>query len=827
MPLPIYRLRRILAATAILLTALVTGMYIYARMRVRDVRRDVPHMLGLDISQTANGFRISRSDGKRTLFSVEASDVTKFKLNGDAELHNVNIILYGHDSTRFDRISGDDFLFNQKTGDITAKGEVQIDLLANPGGLSGPDQSAPQVMKHPIHLKTQGLVFNKDSGDAATDARVDFQTAQATGWAIGAKYAGKDNVLTLASQVHVTVLGPHAAVIRAEHGVITGDPHEVVLDHARLDHEGETVQSERAVFDLGPDNSVQSVLATGGLTAEMRNAGGKKKPGTTKEQDEASAIHARADQGEFELTEKGNLLRNGTLTGHVHVEQNGPQPMQGDAPRVTLEFAGQNELQKVHALDGARLVQKGTNTNQPGTKQAGTKQMGSGSGPQDFELTAPIIDFNVADNVLTHAETNGAGQIKISPSPEPAIDAVKASQQKASQQHSQQQTIMTAGKFTAEFETSDDGRDHLTSIHGAPNARIISSNAGEPDRISTSDVVDGIFLPQGGIDSITQAGHLVYTDQQAPDKLTQAWANSGRYTPADQMLVLTGSPRVASGSMVTTANVVRMNRATGDALAEGNVKSTYSELKEEPDGALLASSSPIHVTAQTMTAHKTAGIALYTGKARLWQDANVIEAPSIQFDRDRRFVTAEGTHDVPVLTTLVQADKPDEEKDGKVSGKRGHTGSISSSKSSPIAITGMRLTYADSERKAHYEGGVTAKGTDFTAVAKSADAYLVPRSQTTGNQSLAGVSGGTARLDHLVAVDDVVIQQPGRRADGQKLVYTAADDKFVLTGGPPSIFDAEQGKITGVSLTFFRSDDRVLVEGEANTPVVTKTRVAR
>ena len=79
----------------------------------------------------------------------------------------------------------------------------------------------------------------------------------------------------------------------------------------------------------------------------------------------------------------------------------------------------------------------------------------------------------------------------------------------------------------------------------------------------------------------------------------------------------------------------------------------------------------------------------------------------------------------------------------------------------------------------------------------------------------------------MVAEGDVVIQQPTRRADGQKLVYTAADDKFVLTGGPPSIFDAEQGKITGVSLTFFRRDDRVLVEGEASTPVVTQTRVAR
>ncbi|HEV2697861.1 MAG TPA: hypothetical protein VGU90_07700, partial [Terriglobales bacterium] len=59
------------------------------------------------------------------------------------------------------------------------------------------------------------------------------------------------------------------------------------------------------------------------------------------------------------------------------------------------------------------------------------------------------------------------------------------------------------------------------------------------------------------------------------------------------------------------------------------------------------------------------------------------------------------------------------------------------------------------------------------------------------------------------------------------LVYTAKDDKFVLTGGPPSIFDAEHGKITGVSLTLFRHDDRVIVEGDSSSPAVTQTRVVR
>jgi lipopolysaccharide export system protein LptA len=287
--------------------------------------------------------------------------------------------------------------------------------------------------------------------------------------------------------------------------------------------------------------------------------------------------------------------------------------------------------------------------------------------------------------------------------------------------------------------------------------------------------------------------------------------------------------------MATTAKTIRINRATGDALAQGDVKSTYSELKEQPDGALLASASPIHVTAQSMTAHSTPGTALYSGNARLWQDANIIEAPTIQFDRDRRFVTAQGTSAQPVQTILIQTEKIQTEKiqadkaksgnspqtekiDGKPPGK-----TASRAGSSPISITAAKLTYADSERKVHYEGGVVAKGADFTASAKTADAYLLPRSQTSNHQAFAG----PGQLDRMVAQNDVVVQQPRRRADGQNLVYTAADDKFVLTGGPPSIFDAEQGKITGVSLTFFRRDDRVLVEGEASTPVVTQTRVAR
>jgi lipopolysaccharide export system protein LptA len=823
MPLQVYRLRRLLVLTAVLLTLFVAGMYFYARSKATNVLKQFPGKIGYDIKQTASGFQFSKSDGKRTLFTVQASDLKQFKLNGNAELHNVSIVLYGRDSSRFDQIYGDDFAYNQQTGDVSAKGDVQIDLVANPAGLASPDQTPPKELKNPIHLKTRDLIFNKESGNAVTEARVEFRMPQATGWAVGVKYAGKSNTLTLSSQIHVVLNGPNASVIDAEHGTITNDPREIVLDHPHLSREGGTLQADRAVFQLGQDNQVERVLATGNVTTETRMQVAKRPKSSANRLANAnspapappSETRSRADEAEFILTGKRDLLRTATLTGNVHIEQSGPQTMRGDAGRAILDFGGQNQLQKIHALNNVRLTQDAATGSKPAAQ-------GPAAGPQNFVLTAAAIDFIVSrGHILQRAETSGAARITIA--------QAEASSPTLAHPAPPQRTVVTAGRFQAQFALSE-GRNHLTRVHGAPNARIVNSSPGQPDRVSTSDSVDAGFLPQGGMDAITQQGNVTYTDGQTPDKRMQAWANSARYTPEDQMLLLTGSPRIANGGMATTAKTIHINRATGDALAEGDVKTTYSELKEQPDGALLASSSPIHVTALSMAAHNTPGVALYSGNARLWQDANIIEAPTIQFDRDRRFVTAQGTPAQPVQTILVQSYKVQSDKaeiehnrpNEKKSGKKENNGSRPSI-SSPISITAAMLTYADSERRVHYEGGVVAKGPDFTASAKTADAYLVARSQTSNNQSLAG----PGQLDHMVAQDDVIIQQTGRRATGQRLVYTVADDKFVLTGGPPSIFDAEQGKITGVSLTFFRRDDRVLVEGGTSTPVVTQTRVAR
>jgi len=749
MPVFITHLRRWFAAGAIALLLLVAGVYFYARLRVQNALKQVPEKMGIEIQQSATGFTISKSEQGRTWFKIEASKAVQFKQGGRAQLHDVTVTIYGRDSSRYDRISGADFDYDPQAGDVTAKGEVQIDLEANPGGTANPDQTAPSGLKNPIHLKTSGLVFNQKTGDASTKERVEFSLPQASGSAVGVRYLAGSGELTLESQVNI-LIGKTGETLTAVRAMIVKTKHQIWLDHPLLTTAARRCQSDQATMFLRPDNRVGRILATGNILIET---------------DADPVAKARGDQLELLMGEKREGLRTAILSGNVTADVAGAQPMQASAGRVVLDFGSRNQVAKVHTEENVRLVQHQTSS-------------GPAHPSQDLELTAAAVDFFLTSKSrLDRAETLGAAQIAIRPAG--SGDA--------------QQTLVTAGKFDAHF----DGSGQLSTVHGAPDARILSKNPGQPDRVSTSRTLDAAFRPGRGIESLVQQGSVVYKDGDR-----KAWSDLGRYTPADQILILAGSPRVSEGGMTTTAQTMRLERATGNAFADGDVKSTYSDLTPQPNGALLASSSPIHVTASSMTAHSSAATAHYRGGVRLWQDANVVEAPTIDFDRDHRSLVAQGTPAQQVSTVLVQAD--------------------SHGNATPVAITCSRLTYADNERKAHFEGNVLAKEADITITSREMDAFL----QARGNALTKG-SPSAGKLEKIVATGNVVATQPQRRAEGEHLLYTAGEDKFVLTGGSPSIFDAEQGKITGVSLTFFRHDDRVLVEGNSSSPAVTQTRVAR
>ena len=752
MPLSIPRLRTWFAFLAIATIAVVAGFYVYARFQLRKLVQQAPQKLGVEIQQSTEGFSLSKSEGGRTLFTIRASKAVQYKQGGKAELQDVNIIVYGKDSNRFDQISGSGFEYDREAGIVKANGEVNIDLEANALGPKQPDQQPPRELKNPIHLKTRGLVFNQKTGFAETKEAIEFRIPQANGSAQGASYDSKSNVLTLQSNVKIETGGDRPTSINAERGVIRKQPADMVLERVHLKQTERSIDADRVNVTFRSNNDVDKIVATGDVRLQ---------------DNDKNALSVVAPRADLDMAEK-NSIRQAVFSGGVHVEGSGKNPINATSGKLTLNFGNQNRLSHVRASENVHVQQK------PGQTSGDA-----------YDVVANAMDLVVRNgNRFESAETSGPGQVPLTP------------QKAAPGDH----TVVTADRFRAEF----DDNNRLKIIHGAPNAKMVASTSNEPDKIASSRDMQVQFAPGGGLIGILMNGGFQYTEAQGSQGSKggrTATADKARYNPADETLTLSGSPRVTDGGLAITANAVRINRRTGDAFADGDVKTTYSELKQDPNGALLATADPIHATARSMNAQRNSGVARYTGGARLWQGPNIVEAPSLEFNRQQRSIVAQGTADKSVQSVFVQIDK--------------------NGKATPVVVTAAKLAYVDSDRRARFTGGVIAKGAELTISSDSVDVVL----NAAGQASKA--TNAPSQLNQIVAQNHVSIQEAGRRATGEKLVYTASDGKFVLTGGPPMVADAQHGTIRGDSLTFYSHDDRIVVESKQSSRTVTHTRVTR
>ena len=126
----------------------------------------------------------------------------------------------------------------------------------------------------------------------------------------------------------------------------------------------------------------------------------------------------------------------------------------------------------------------------------------------------------------------------------------------------------------------------------------------------------------------------------------------------------------------------------------------------------------------------------------------------IDFDQQNRTILAHADTAQSVSSLFVQ-----QGQDGKLS---------------PVDVTADKLTYADSERCAHYFGTVLAKSTNGTVSAEQIDVYLKPadptlNGTTTAKASQPAIPGsdGPSKIDHMVAIGRVVVTEPNRRAVGR------------------------------------------------------------
>jgi hypothetical protein len=151
------------------------------------------------------------------------------------------------------------------------------------------------------------------------------------------------------------------------------------------------------------------------------------------------------------------------------------------------------------------------------------------------------------------------------------------------------------------------------------------------------------------------------------------------------------------------------------------------------------------------------------------------------------------------------------------------------------------MTYSSDEGRAHLEKSVFAHSEEgsirsdamdlFFSLPESAQRGAVPVSiaATAANRSAGPGSRVAAgrQLIRAVGLGNVEVSQQDRQGVSSRADYTAADGKFLLSGGSPMVRDNSGNSVTGRQLTLFYADDTIVVDSAEGLRTLTLHRVGK
>ncbi len=791
---------------------------------------------GIHVTQESDHVTFSKSNGDRTIFTVRAAKQIQHE-DGKTTLRDVGIVLYGAKGDRSDRIHGEEFEYDQKNQVMTAAGEVFIDL-APPVGTGGTKPAKADDETRILHLKTMGLVFRQQDQVAETDGAIEFMVQGMNGTAVGASYDSGNGIIVLRSQVRVSGLrgkvgatggGERPMVLTASHAEIDmedGPPdakeagNVAFLDAVKLveatDSGTETATAVHAVVHMSADGTPKHVVANGNVTLTGEGRGTV----TSDQLDldlsvagqptaahlfgvvrfvndmEARQEYGKANDARVAFDKEGRPV-HAVMTGEVEADLTAGTSVRWlGADKLELALAGGGKVPVVvrsaeaTAADGAhmRLVDATTHKDAKGKAVSGILT----TNVRADLLTALLEQKGKKTEVIG---VDGTGRTVVERT---LVDSV-------------------AGTAAGPIEWKETGTGDVLRMDFKDDAKGKTVMSRAEQRGSVKLVREAMATPD-------EAKRAAAKGQKAGPDIQHAEGDTAAYLADENLMTMDGRVKVSDSESALFADQVRFDRGTGEATAEGAVRVSYLEQG--------STGEPVHVMSARAVAHKTTGVSEFYagagGPAKMWQGGSQVAAPVIEFDRTKKTVTAHGAKGAEgqvVKTVLVDSGKakPAETK------KQGTSG--------PVRVLSREMVYTDATRQVFFRGPVQVNDQDGTMRSQEATVYLVPKdaaagpthrddAATNGAQSEIALGG---RVDHIVGVGAVEMDQPGRKANGERLVYTASDRTFVLTGtkaAPPKIVDETQGTVTGASLRFRTGDDSVEVQsGDGMERVHTETRM--
>ena len=203
--------------------------------------------------------------------------------------------------------------------------------------------------------------------------------------------------------------------------------------------------------------------------------------------------------------------------------------------------------------------------------------------------------------------------------------------------------------------------------------------------------------------------------------------------------------------------------------------------------SMLKSEQPVNVTADSLNYNGATSRAEYAGGALLWQGDTQIKAPEITIDGKQGDLAASGQ----VATVALMSER---NKDGQVEPVR----SIGTAKT---------FSYVDATRLATYLGEAHMRGPQGDLTSEKIELFLKP----SGDE-----------LDRVEGYDGVTLRADDRKSTGKRLTYFGDEGRYLVVGTPVTIVDACGRETAGGTLTFFKSTDRIIVDG--GEQVRTQTR---
>ncbi|PYT82527.1 MAG: hypothetical protein DMG40_05845 [Acidobacteria bacterium] len=780
------------AATACLLALLTVGVYLERKWVAHQEREKAPPPAPQDVTRLSSGLTFSKVVGNRKVFTVEALKATDFKDKPASLMEDVTITIFGNTGARHDTIHTKSCQYERDAWSIVCSGKVELNLQSAEDAARAEQDKGKTAQI--VHVETHGVTFNHATGIAQSDQPVNLVFPHGQGQAVGVEYKSQEGAVQLLRDVNF-LLTPANAVPTDKHtGAAVHEPVRVTAKSADFQRDSRVVH----LRGLVEAQTASARLKAGEITLALDKAFHAEKLLATAAEGQKPEMESRGKDSATHLsgeTVTANFTTEGWLTkieaagGVKGSEQSGKDADEFSADNASLELWPKANQPKDLILRGNVLL--ASKMEKPGESRT-------------LQTSALLVEFaehrNGERSAPERAETLARGTLKWS---DPALPPATSS---AAAEAGPSQTKLTADKLELKFG-SDGKADQLLASGNVVTERTLP---GKPVQTATAKKGSAQLLETGGWAQMELQGDVKLKED---DRSGQA--DRAVFVRSARTATLAGNAVVRDATTETRARRITFAQSSGDIRAEGGVRSTDFSSK---GSALHLAAVPANIAADSLRANSKTGRAVYMGHGRLWQGDSVMEADSIELLRETKTLNASGN----VRAVFPQSPGP------------GATPARALSVQQPTPnkvklwlwhITAGTLTYDELQNRAHLEKNVVAQSAEQEIRAPQMDLYFT-RSEK-ANTAPQGAAAGAEQISRAVATGGVIVQQGTRKATAERGEYSAADGKFVMTGGNPTIFDASEGTTTGRQLTFFLADDTIIVDSEKGSRTLTKHRVEK